>query len=104
MSEAARMTLTAFGAGLPLAKPGFNGTVNGAEGETVEVAGGWYAKWLLDQNLASLPLDIQSQARRTPVQEQQPRPILGYMLVAVLVIAALALPLLCAAMTIMESW
>lgn len=38
------------------------------------------------------------------MQEQQPRPVLGYMLVAVLVIAALALPLLCAAMTIMESW
>lgn len=68
MSEAARMTLTALGAGLPLAKPGFKGTVNGAEGETVEVAGGWYAKWLLDQGLASLPLDIQSQAE--PGNEQ----------------------------------
>jgi len=67
MSEAARMTLTALGAGLPLAKPGFNGTVNGAEGETVEVAGGWYAQWLLDQGLASLPLEVQSQV--TPGDE-----------------------------------
>ena len=61
MSEAARMTLTALGAGLPLAKPGFKGSVTGAEGETVEVAGGWYAQWLLDQGLASLPLEVQSQ-------------------------------------------
>lgn len=43
-------------------------------------------------------------SKETPVQDQQPRPVLGYMLAAVLVIAALALPLLCAAMTIMESW
>ena len=62
MSEAARMTVTALGAGLPLGKPGFQGSVTGAEGETVEVAGGWYAQWLLDQGLARLPLDTQSQA------------------------------------------
>lgn len=42
--------------------------------------------------------------KETPVEEQPPRPVLGYMLAAVLLIAALALPLLCAAMTIMESW
>ena len=38
------------------------------------------------------------------MEDQQPRQILGYMLVIVLIIAALALPFLCAAMTIMESW
>lgn len=36
--------------------------------------------------------------------EDQPRPILGYILAIVLVIAALALPFLCAMMTVMESW
>jgi len=38
------------------------------------------------------------------VEDQQPRPILGYMLATVLIIAALALPLLCAAMMVIESW
>lgn len=62
MSDAANVTLTALGAGLPLAKPGFKGSVTGQPGDTVEVAGGWYARWLVEQKMATLPLEVQSQA------------------------------------------
>lgn len=68
MSDAAHVTLTSLGAGLPLAKPGFHGSVTGAAGDTVEVAGGWYARWLVDQKMAVLPLEVQSQAE--PAAEQ----------------------------------
>lgn len=72
MSDAANVTLTALGTGLPLAKPGFKGSVTGQPGETVEVAGGWYARWLIDQKMATLPLEVQSQAAP---DTEQPAPV-----------------------------
>lgn len=70
MSDAAHVTLTSLGAGLPLAKPGFHGTVTGTAGDTVEVAGGWYARWLIDQKMATLPLEVQAQTAPDAVEPE----------------------------------
>lgn len=79
MHPAETVTLTDLGAGLPLAKPGFHGSVTGAAGDTVEVAGGWYARWLIDQKMA-LPLEVQSQvapAAEQPVVVEAEQPIVA---------------------------
>lgn len=55
MAERAQVVVTARGAGLLLARPGFRGAVTAAAGEVVEVAGGWYAEEIVAKGLAQWP-------------------------------------------------